>query len=65
MRNLSLRSNRSEADEEAQQLALIPMGRISEAEEMGRMIAVMASDIAPTMTGVSITADGGATKALA
>jgi NAD(P)-dependent dehydrogenase (short-subunit alcohol dehydrogenase family) len=65
MRNLSLRSNRSEADEEAQQLAMIPMGRINEADEMGKMIAVMSSDIAPTMTGVSVTADGGATKALA
>ena len=65
MRNLSQRSNRSQADEEAQQLAMIPMGRINEADEMGRMIAVMASGLAPTMTGVSVTADGGATKALA
>ena len=65
MRNLAAANGRSVAEEEAEYLARIPIGRISEPEEVADLIALMASDRFATMTGASITADGGATKALA
>jgi 3-oxoacyl-[acyl-carrier protein] reductase len=65
MTNLSGRTGRSAQEEEAGQLAMIPLGRINEADEVGRLIAVLASDVSGTMTGASVTLDGGATKAMA
>ena len=64
MSNLSAGSGRSAQEEEADQLRQIPLGRINEADEMGRLVALIASDASATMTGAAITSDGGATRAL-
>ena len=48
-----------------EQLARMPMGRIGEPDTMGRLVAILASDLADMVTGTSLTADGGATKSLA
>ncbi len=42
----------------------VPAGRLGEPEEMGRIVAFLASKQAGHITGTSITADGGATQAL-
>lgn len=63
MANLAAGSGRSPADEEADQLVRIPMGRINAPEEIARLVAVLASDVAPSLTGSGLTSDGGATKA--
>jgi 3-oxoacyl-[acyl-carrier protein] reductase len=65
VRNLARQSGRSASDIEAEQLSRMPMGRIAEAEEMGRLVAVLSGELATMVTGTSVTADGGATKALA
>ncbi len=39
----------------------IPMGRVAEPEEMARVIAYLASDAAPYMTGQTVFVDGGLT----
>lgn len=44
--------------------AEIPLGRLSEPMEIGRLIAVLCSDISGTTTGTSLTIDGGMTKGL-
>lgn len=64
MRNLSASSGRSVRDEEADQLARIPMGRANTPEEVARLVAMFASDRVSTLTGASVTVDGGATKGL-
>lgn len=56
---------RPRAEVEAERLATMPRGRIGEPEEMARLAAVLASDLADMITGTSLTADGGATRALA
>ena len=61
---LAHRTGRPAADIEAEQIARIPMGRIGDPEVMGRLAAILASDVADLVTGGSLTADGGATKAL-
>lgn len=62
---LARTSGRPHAEVEAERLALMPRGRIATAEEIGRLAAVLASDLADMVTGTSLTADGGATRALA
>ncbi len=57
-------SGRSFADVETEMLAAQPLGRIAEAEEMGRLAAMMLSDAADMLVGTSLTADGGATKVI-
>lgn len=64
MDNLSTKSGRSREDEEADMLAGIPMGRPNTPEEIAQVIAFLASDAAPTLTGEAITVDGGLTKGL-
>lgn len=64
MTNLAAGSGRSAQAEEADQLARIPMGRANEPEEIARLVAMFASDLAPALTGASLTCDGGVTKAL-
>jgi NAD(P)-dependent dehydrogenase (short-subunit alcohol dehydrogenase family) len=65
MQNLSRQSGKSVEDVEAGIMADIPMNRLGAPEEIARLIAFLASDTAANMTGTSITADGGWTKALA
>jgi 3-oxoacyl-[acyl-carrier protein] reductase len=64
MANLARRSGRTAAEEEAAQLARIPLGRINTAEEIGRMIAMLASPLTGAMTGTAVTIDGGASRGL-
>jgi NAD(P)-dependent dehydrogenase (short-subunit alcohol dehydrogenase family) len=63
--NLARASGRPAAEIEAEQLAAMPSGRIAEAHEVARMIAVLASEFAGHMTGTSLTIDGGMTKGIA
>lgn len=49
---------------EAGLLAQQPLGRIAEADEMGRLATMMLSDAADMLVGTSLTADGGATKVI-
>lgn len=55
-------SGRSEAEVDAEQLSRIPNGKITEPEEVARMVAMMASDTMASLNGAAITIDGGATK---
>lgn len=64
MGNLAKSSGRSVADVEADFKDQIPMDRLGEPEEIGRLAAFLASDLAANMTGSSVTADGGWTKGL-
>lgn len=64
MSNLAAGSGRSAQAEEADQLARIPMARANEPQEIAALVAVVASDLAPGLTGANLTCDGGATKAL-
>ena len=65
MESLAAGSGRSAAEVEEEFRATIPLGRLSEPEEIGRLIAVLASDVSGTTTGTSLTTDGGMTKAIA
>ena len=62
--NLAKAGGEDPAAVEARQLATMPKGRIAEAEEMGRLAAILCSDLADMVTGTALTADGGATKGL-
>jgi NAD(P)-dependent dehydrogenase (short-subunit alcohol dehydrogenase family) len=64
MQNLAAQSGRSRDAEEADQLARIPLGRANTADEIGRLITIVASPISGAMTGGSLTVDGGATRGL-
>ncbi len=65
MKNLAADSGTSVDQVEEGIMADIPMNRLGEPEEIARLIVFLASDAAANMTGTSITADGGWTKALA
>lgn len=44
---------------------LVPIGRLASAEEMGRLVAVLASDsVSGFVTGTQLLADGGASRAI-
>ena len=58
-------SGRSFDDLKADVENSIPTQRFGEPEEVARIVAFLASDCATNITGTSITADGGSTKALA
>lgn len=62
---LAASSGQSPAEIEAHQFANIPLGRITEPEEVANMIAFLGSDRSGTITGTSLTADGGMTAAIA
>ena len=62
---LAVQEGRPAAEVEAERLATMPRGRIATPEEMGRLAAILASDLADMVTGTSLTADGGATLAIA
>lgn len=65
MGNLAAQSGRTVAEVEGDILKDIPMNRIGEPDEVARHIAFLASEAAANMTGTSLTADGGWTKAIA
>ncbi len=65
MENLAAQQKTSVEAIEAGIMEDIPMNRLAEPEEIGRIVAFMASDIAANMTGTSLTADGGWIKGLA
>ena len=64
MANLAASSGRSVDEVEQDFKSQIPMDRLGAPEEIAGIIAFLASDAAANMTGTSITADGGWTKAL-
>ena len=57
-------SGKSEAEVEAGLLAAQPLGRIADADEIGKLAAMMLSDAADMLVGTSLTPDGGATKVI-
>lgn len=65
MKNLAKQSGSTVAEVEAGFMKDIPMDRLAEPEEIARTIVYLASDAAANITGTSVTADGGWTKALA
>jgi 3-oxoacyl-[acyl-carrier protein] reductase len=65
MKNLAAQSEKSVEEVEASFLADLPMDRLGAPQEIARLITFLASDAAANMTGTSITADGGWTRALA
>ncbi len=65
MKNLASNSGTTVEDVEQGIIAEIPMNRLGEPVEIARLIVFLASDAAANITGTSITADGGGTKALA
>ena len=42
----------------------VPIGRMATAEEMGALIAILASDVSGFVTGTQLIADGGASRAI-
>lgn len=64
MADLAQQSNRPIGVFEAAYLGAIPSGRINTPEQVARLIAVLASDVAYGMNGTAITIDGGATRGL-
>lgn len=65
MENLAAQQNTSVEAVESGFMEEIPMNRLGEPEEIGRIVAFMASEAAANMTGTSLTADGGWIKGLA
>ena len=65
MENLAAASGKTADAVEDEFRAAIPLGRLSEPAEIGRLIAVLASDVSGATTGTSLTVDGGMTKAIA
>jgi len=64
MANLAAASDRSVDEVEQDFMSQNPMNRLGAPEEIAGIVAFLASDAAANMTGTSITADGGWTKAL-
>jgi NAD(P)-dependent dehydrogenase (short-subunit alcohol dehydrogenase family) len=61
---IAARGGISEEQAEVQVLQGIPMGRLASPEEVGDLVAYLASPRARYITGVSVLIDGGATKAI-
>ena len=64
MESFAQRSGRTPEEEEQRFLSAIPQGRLAEAPEIARLVAFLASEAAPHVTGRSVTIDGGASKAI-
>lgn len=58
------KQHKSLAEVQAESLASIPLGRLGEGEEFGRVAAFLCSDAASYMTGSSLYVDGGMIRAL-
>jgi 2-keto-3-deoxy-L-fuconate dehydrogenase len=65
MANLAKQSGRSVAEVEGDFLKDIPMDKLGHPDEIAGLIVFLASEAAANMTGTSLTADGGWTKAIA
>ena len=64
MESLAAHSGTTPEEEERKFLSGIPQRRLAQPEEIARLVAFLAGDAAPHMTGRSITADGGASRAI-
>lgn len=64
MESFAARSGKTPAEEERSFLDAIPQKRLGTTGEIARLVAFLASDAAPHVTGRSITADGGAARAI-
>ena len=64
MESFAARSGKTPKEEEQSFLNAIPQKRLGTAGEIARLVAFLASDAAPHVTGRSITADGGASRAI-
>ena len=64
MEAFAARSGKTPQEEEQRFLDAIPQRRLGDAGEIARLVAFLASDAAPHVTGRSITADGGASRAI-
>lgn len=62
--NLAAAQGRPRDEVEAERLAAMSSGRIAEPDEIGRLIAVLASDFAGHVTGGALTVDGGMTRGI-
>ena len=58
------REHKSLDDVRAETIAAIPLGRLGEPHEFGRMAAFLCSDAASYVTGASVLVDGGLVKSL-
>ncbi|MCP4327977.1 MAG: SDR family oxidoreductase [Alphaproteobacteria bacterium] len=65
MKNLADQGGVSVEEVEAGFIDQVPMARLAAPEEIARIVTFLASDAAANMTGTSVTADGGWTRALA
>ncbi len=64
MESFAARSGKTPEEEEQRFLSAIPQKRLGTTGEIARLVAFLASDAAPHVTGRSITADGGAARAI-
>jgi len=64
MESFAARSGKTPEEEEQKFLSAIPQKRLGTPGEIARLVAFLASDAAPHVTGRSITADGGAARAI-
>ncbi|MXW72836.1 MAG: SDR family NAD(P)-dependent oxidoreductase [Chromatiales bacterium] len=64
MESFAARSGKTPEQEEQGFLDAIPQKRLGTTGEIARLVAFLASDAAPHVTGRSITADGGASRAI-
>ncbi len=64
MESFAARSGKTPEEEEQSFLNAIPQQRLGTTGEIARLVAFLASDAAPHVTGRSITADGGASRAI-
>ena len=64
MEAFAARSGRTPREEEQRFLDAIPQRRLGDADELARLVAFLAGDAAPHVTGRSITADGAASRAI-
>lgn len=64
MKGFAERSGRTPEEEEERFLRGIPQQRAAEPAEIARLVAFLAGDAAPHITGRSVTVDGGASRAI-
>lgn len=65
MTNMGKAAGTSAEEVEAGMMKEVPMGRLGEPDDIARLVTFLSSDAAGYMTGTSVTADGGQTKATA